>query len=196
MRTDTPRALVIAFVVGAIAGAAVLRSLLGSPAPEIRYRTAFLPESVLVQGEPDTVVRLVERIEYRQAPPERVAVAPQAARPDVATFCGAAGWTPQPIEPAAGVDSAPPGQPTGPPIPRALLLRSFDYDDGDLTLWGPRSDGALWRGDYRVGSRFRGTVSGDSVFVQVDRFGHWRQFGERALMVGAGAALGYVVAQF
>lgn len=181
---------------GAVIAVVLWRMLAPAPAPDIRYRTAFVPKEVLVAGEPDTVVKFVERIVWRTAPPEQVAVAPDAALPDVAAFCGAAGWVQQPAEPSAGLDSVPPGQTMGPPLPRVLLLRSFDYQDGELTLWGPRSDGDLWRGDYRVGRRFRGTVAGDSVFIQADRYGHWKTFGERALWMAGGAALGYAVSQF
>lgn len=184
--------VIIPLAIGLALGLLLMRFLAGDPEPQVRYRTVVVPESVIVAQEPDTVVRFVERIRYREVEPEQVATAPKAALPDVAAFCSAAGW----VEASAGVDSVPPGQPVGPPVPPMLLLRSFAYDDGALTLWGPRSDGELWRGDYQVGRKFRGTVQGDGVFIQADRLDRWKQLGERALWVGAGAAIGYAVGQF
>lgn len=159
--------------------------------PPVRYRDVVVTDTLILRGEPDTIVRFVERIVYRTVQAEQQAVAPRAALPDVASFCSAAGWS---LQVADTSSSSPDSLPHTAPA-SVLLLRSFSYDDGDLTLIGPRSNGDLWRGDYRVGRRFQGRVMGDSVFVQTDRWSGARTWIERALWVGGGVAAGYLVAQ-
>lgn len=162
------------------------------PDPEVRYRNVEVPVEVLVKSEPDTIIRWQERIITREVEAEQVATAPAAALPDVSGFCGAAGW----LAPGTVADSLP--TPAVPPYssdPR-LLIRSFAFRDGELQAWGPRSDGDLWSGRYRVSAPFEARVSGDSLFVTTDRWAGLKEWGGRALWAGAGAVAGYVVTQF
>lgn len=181
--------LAAAVLVGLVASVVLQRCF--APDPEVRYRDVQVPVEVLVAQEPDTVVQFRERIVFRRVEAEQVATAPAAAIPDVFAFCSSAGWHQAQrelaLQPGADTLIVQPAPPT------QLLLRSFVYDRGALTLIGPRSNGDLWRGDYQVGSRFQGRVMGDSVLVQSHRFGWVRTWGERALWAGAGAALGYAV---
>lgn len=153
-----------------------------------RYRTVEVPVEVLVQGEPDTVTQWRDRIVTRTVQAEVQATAPETALPDINAFCGAAGWR-------APGDTIHSRGNTPAPDPR-LLIRSFVYRDGELQAWGPRSDGDLWSGTYRVRAPFEATVSGDSLFVQGSRWAGWRTWGERALWIGAGALAGYAAGQF
>lgn len=171
------------------------------PDPVIRYRHVEVPETVIVQGEPDTIVQIRERLVFRTVEPEQTAIAREAAQPDVAAFCAAAGWVSR-TEARRVVDDrysvAVADSTLGPPPVepnRLLLIRSFEYDRGAFTIWGPLSTGDLWRGDYRVGARFQGRVVGDSVLIQSRRFGWVREWGTRALWAGGGAMLGYIAAE-
>lgn len=171
--------LAAAVAVGALAAGWFLHR---TPAPVVRYRTVTVTDTVLREAEPRIEIRWRDRIVYRTAPAEQVATAPAAAVSEVQAFCAPA---------IARLDTIP-GHPSGPPIPRALLLRSGRLAGGHLTLWGPTSTGDDWRGDYRVRPPLTWRVDGDSVVVRASRWSGLRTWAGRAALLGLGAAAGYL----
>lgn len=171
-------------LLAALAGAMLAWLTFPQAPPEVRYSRVVVPESVLVHQEPDTVVRLVERIRYRTVAAEVQATARGAAELEVREFCA----RPAPI----AVET---GSPVGPPVPAKLLIRSMAFDGAELRAWGPRSDGDLWSGSYQVRAPWRAAVMGDSLLVQGDRSAGLRRWAERAVWAGVGAGLGYAASE-
>lgn len=136
----------------------------------------------VVREEPDTVVRWRERVVYRTPEPIVREIAVNGALPDVANFCGAAGWTSD----------------TTVVVRRdtVLLLRSVTTDPGwflrpdRIAFVGPRSDGALAREEFIARPGWSARVHGDSVIVRSPRFGLLKQLAEAAVFVGAGWVVG------
>lgn len=153
--------------------------------PPPRYQRVIVPESVLVIGKPDTIVKWRERIVWRTAQPEQVATATDAALPEVSAFCGAAGWV---IQPAPGGDTVPPPLP-----PARLLLTAGTYDGRELRQWGVLSNGDAWSAEYRVRAPLQWTVTGDSLLVQGHRMSGLRVWAERAAWVAGGLVVGQLV---
>lgn len=147
------------------------------PAPVVRYRTVTVTKEHIMQGEPHVEVRFRDRIVYRTVEPEQVATAPQAAVTDVARFCAPS------VRTALADTTAPEPDP-------ALLLRSLTYDGHDLELWGPVSNGDLWRGSYRVHAPLTARVDGDSAIVRGQRLWWVKPAAKGAVLVGVGALLG------
>lgn len=149
------------------------------PAPGVRYRTVTVTKEQIIQGEPRVEVRFRDRIVYRTVQPEQVATAPQAAVTDVARFCA-------PSIRTALADT------TAPEPPPELLLRSLTYDGHDLELWGPVSNGDLWRGSYRVHAPLTARVDGDSAIVRGQRLWWVKPAAKGVVLVGIGALIGAV----
>lgn len=166
-----------AFVAG---GVAVL--LFARPDPEVIYDLVEVPVERIVEREPDTVVRFVDRIRYVTPDPVQIAVAPLGAATQVASFCA-----PSVLTAAADtVTDRPPEQ---------LLLRSVVHDPGwwfskdRLTLTGPTSYGDLQAIDVDVRPGFTVRTVGDSVLVRYPRTG----FAREAVEVGGPLLLGLLV---
>ncbi len=147
-----------------------------APAP-VRYRTVTVTKERIVQGEPRIETKWRDRIVYPTVQPEQVATAPQAAVTDVARFCA-------PSVRTALADT------THAVSDPALLLRSLTYDGHDLELWGPLSNGDLWRGSYRVHAPLTARVDGDSLLVRGQRLWWVKPAAKGAVLIGVGALLG------
>lgn len=113
--TSWPAIRWIGFAIAFLALGAWLRGCWG-PEPAIVYRDVVVDSAVIVRGEPDADVGLLERIAHPVARPEQRATAPGAAAGDVARFCLAAGYVPPstdrsaPGDPASGpAGGVPPG---------------------------------------------------------------------------------------
>lgn len=162
----------------AIAGAAALY-LVAWPGEVVRYERVEVPVERIIEREPDTVIRWVERIRVVTPDPVQIAVAPLGAGPQVASFC-------MPSVRAATGDTA-----TAAPDPQ-LLLRSVVHDPGwwwqrdRLTLVGPTSYGDLLAADYAVRPGWSARVSGDSVLVRYPRMGLVRELLEVVVPLAVG----------
>jgi hypothetical protein len=203
-------ALAVAVALLVVAPIALVVRAVGDDQPP-RFAEVQAPVADVVRGEPDAQVKLPERVLRPATRPVQVATAPKAARVDVARFCGAAGWV---VPPRPAAAAKPTADGSGPSLPAVLvamhedtsaaeppatedagpqlLLRSLAYGRGELQAWGPRSDGDLWNGRYRVSGGFTARVDGDSLIVQRDRFAEVKKWGERLLWAGIGAGAGYV----
>lgn len=194
--------IILLFLVAVLLGGVLGRCT--APDYDVRYPDVVVPETVLVSGEPDTMASLRERVSSPVVQPEQTAVAPRAAQPDVASFCSAAGWTVTRDtvlipENSGGIANAPEG--AGSPVmpltqPTMLLIRSGVKKGDYLTLIGPRSDGDLFRGDYKVGGGdFQFRVAGGEAFVQRDRWHGVKTWAERIGIALVAGTTGYVVGQ-
>lgn len=112
--TSWPAIRWIGFAIAFLALGAWLRGC-WAPEPAVVYRDVVADSAVIVGGEPDADVGLLERVAHPVARPEQRATAPGAAAGDVARFCLAAGYTlptgrSAPGEPAPGpAGGVPPG---------------------------------------------------------------------------------------
>lgn len=163
----------------AVAGAAGLWAL-AWPEEVVRYERVEVPVERIIEREPDTVVRWVERIRVVTPEPVQIAVAVGGGAPEVARFC-----RPAVLEAVSD---------TVTPIPeRQLLLRSVVHDPGwffardQLLLTGPTSHGDLVAADYLVRPGFSARTVGDSVVVRYPRAGLAREVVE----LGVAALVGY-----
>lgn len=157
-----------------------------APAPAPTHSVTFVPETVLVRGEPDTVVKWRERIVTVVQPAIVREVAPDAGIVDVTRFCA---------ETDAAIARA---DTTAPALPPVLLLRSAEVDPGyflrkdRLTFIGPVSNGDLARSEYMARQGWSARVNGDSVIVRSPRFGLLKEIGE----AGVWAGIGYLIGRF
>jgi hypothetical protein len=155
------------------------------PEPLTVYRNVEVPVEVIVEAEPDTVVRWRERIVYRTVEPERVATATGGGQADVEAFCP---------EPAAPVQVGEAPQPIVLPPP-VLLLRSVRTDPGGLlrrdrvTFVGPTSRGDLLELSYLARPGWSARTSGDSLIVRSPRWQVVEDVGIVGGLLGAGYAL-------
>ncbi len=169
----------VASVGGAAVGAIALWAV-AWPEEVVRYERVEVPVERIIEREPDTVVRWLERIRVVTPDPVQIAIAPGGAAPEVARFC-----MPSVLKATNDTTPAPPPQ---------LLLRSVTHDPGwffqrdRLLLTGPTSHGDLVAADYLVRPGFSARTVGDSVIVRSPRFGGFRQ----GLELGIAAAIGLI----
>lgn len=188
------RRFALTVVLAGLAGLALGMAASRRSAPVVRYQQVRVTDTLLVQGEPDTVVLWRERLVHPVVKPQQVATSATGGVSTVTDFCG-------PSKPpalhgdsathlAAAGDSSPPS----PPAPaRMLLLRSGTFDGRELRLWGALNTGEGWTGTYRADAPLSWRAAGDSVLVQRTRLSGLRRTAGRVLLVGVGAAGGYVV---
>jgi len=152
----------------AVAGLLVGYVIFGG-ADFISYPEVIVPARVILDMEPDTVVRFVDRIRYITVEPARIATAPAGALADLNTFCA----TPQ-------------RQPEPQPEPLALM-RSFTLEPGwftqkdRLTVTTMTNAGDLNATDFNVrsGAGLTATVGTAIVpLVQYPRYALFREFAE------------------
>lgn len=168
-------------------------------APE--YSDVIVEPAQLAVGEPDTVVKFIERIRNPVVEPRQVARAPQAGVPDVSAFCSAAGWTPDepiPVRPnLAGADNDAPPERTSdlatPARDPRLLVSSWSHDGRTLKVWGPLSTGDKAQLTYDVRTPYTATVHGERMLVQRERLSLPPPLRD-ALWFAGGAAAGYTLA--
>lgn len=156
----------------AVAGLLVGYVLFGG-ADFISYPEVIVPARVILEMEPDTVVRFVDRIRYITVEPARIATAPAGALADLNTFCA----TPQPQTER---------QPEPQPEPLALM-RSFTLEPGwftqkdRLTVTTMTNAGDLSATDFNVrsGAGLTATVGTAIVpLVKYPRHAIFREFAE------------------
>lgn len=156
----------------AVAGALALWTF--QPTPEPEYRDVIVTRDVIVKGEPDTVVKIVERVKWRTVVREVRAVAPLAATETVVRFVEAA---------TAAADTT-----RADSVPVMALIRSGTYNGRTLTLWQAQSDGDLARESFNVRAPFRFTMQGDAAFVQGNRWWWVRPLLTHTVAAAGGAA--------
>lgn len=173
------------YLVGAIGGALLLY-LLAFDGPDLSpYRDPIIvSHRDLVRGEPDTVVRFVDRLVNARPAPIVVEVALGSGVPDIQRFCA-----PSVV---SAIDTAAPA-----PADTMLLLRSVVWRRGwflqpdRVTAIGPTSVGDLERAEYRMrGGSLR--ASGDSLIARTPRLGLAKQLLEAGVYAGIGYAVGKV----
>jgi len=159
-------------VVAVIAAAAVWWF---KPDPPVRYERVEVPKEVIIEQEPDTVVRWRERVVYRTPEPTQIAVAVDAAIPAVESFC-------RPVA-TMHTDTV--------VVDPQVLLRSVTTNPGwfladdDITMIGVSNTGALKAFHYSVRPGWSARTVGDSLLVRSPRFGVARPLLE---LTAAGAA--------
>lgn len=164
-----------------VAGAAGLWAL-AWPEEVVRYERVEVPVERIIEREPDTIVRWVERIRVVTPDPVQIAVAVGGGAPEVARFC-------RPAVLDAVSDTV-----TAAPDPQ-LLLRSVVHDPGwffardRLLLTGPTSYGDLVAADYLVRPGFSARTVGDSVVVRYPRAALLREVAEPAVWITLGIGL-------
>lgn len=110
-----------------------------APEPAVVYRDVVADSAVIVRGEPDADVGLLERITHPVARPKQRATGPGAAAGDVTSFCLAAGYVPP------STDRSAPGDPASGPaggVPPGASPSSSSPEIAGADLAPPASVGA------------------------------------------------------
>lgn len=197
MTLSLPRPRSLALVMALLVlTALVARRCAPGPAPAPVYRTIVMHDTTVLRDEPKVEIRWRDRIVYRTVAPAQRAEVPEAAVPDVAAFCSAAGWTPGAPFPAPSeghlAAGTPPPSPTPPPL--IAFPRSERFDGHVLTQHLVRSDGSVLIETRRgVSIPFEWRVAGDSVVVHSSRWAGVRKWAGRAAWLGAGYAVGQII---
>lgn len=146
------------------------------PSPEQVFQRVIVPDTVLVQMEPDTVVKFVEKIKLITVKPGLVALAPDGAQATVNKFCTIA------------VDTV---HIPGEPIP--ALVRSGTYSGSQLRLWEVSANGDLTMEQFKARSPFKFTMRDDgSALVQSSRWWFVDDVLKGAALVAGGYAAGRI----
>lgn len=118
---------------------------------DAEFQTIYVPRTVLVRSEPDTIVQWRERIVYRTVKPAQVVTADSGAVATVEKFCAATHDT---ITVSTSVPA---------------LIRSGSFDGKKLYLFEAVANGDLRRSEFHVHAPFQFAEKGSGVLVQGSR---------------------------
>ena len=157
--------------------AGVLVMVLMTPEPKVHYQEVIVPDTVILEREPDTVRTFVDRIQYRVVEPTQVAITQGgAATGALESFC----------RPVTVVDK----QTDTLVIEKQVLLRSVTFDDGwfwrrgDLLLTGITNTGELTAIDAKTRADFSAVAAGESVLIRESRWSWLQPVAEISAVAG------------
>lgn len=172
-----PRALVIAFI---FASGLWLGRCGQAAREDAEFQTIYVPRTVLIHTEPDTVVQWREKVVYRTVKPTQVVVADSGATETVEKFCRAAELT----DSTSGNATS---GPTSSVVP--ALIRSGSFDGKNLYLFEAVANGDLRRSEFHVRAPFQFAERDSGILVQGSRT--W--WVDDALKAGGVFLTGYLV---
>jgi len=150
------------------------------PTPKPIYRDVIVPDTVILQSAPDTVLRFVDRIKWRVAEPQVIARGTTSDLSRLDNYCATIRFPSDSVVP-----------------PAALPPTSGRYTGKVLDLYATDSRGRLFHQSTPVSSPFEWVATDSTYEVREQRAGFrfFRGIPKVALPFLAGVAAGVIVAK-